>query len=85
MELNLYGQALQVKKTPCDAVTKLEHIHSQDLPSLLWEIKHDMNKYVEVKLFDSANEEFMADISFIDKNNITIELTTAISGKAILT
>lgn len=47
------------------------------------DVNHNLNKLVSVSIIDSANDEVIGDISYIDPNNIRVVFTSAFSGTII--
>lgn len=58
--------------------------HVQSTPLQMWEIQHNMGKFPNVKIVDSSKQLCMADIYYVDENNIRIEFGGAESGDAYL-
>jgi len=58
------------------------YLHDQGVPSAVWYIHHDLNKFPAVTVFDSAGTEVIGHINHVDENNVTITFTAAFSGKA---
>lgn len=58
--------------------------HVQSEPQKIWKIAHNLGKFPNVKIVDSAKQLCMADIYYDDENNITIEFGAAQSGNAYL-
>lgn len=60
-------------------------IFSKDVPSAIWDIKHDLDKYPCVTVIDSGGTVVLGcQIKYIDKNNLTLEFSASFSGKAYL-
>ena len=49
-----------------------------------WFINHNLNKYPSVTVIDSADNEVVGEIEYIDKNNLKIKFASGFSGKATL-
>lgn len=60
------------------------YIHSQKSASNIWHVTHNLNKYPNVTIVDSANTVVVGDVFYIDANNIDIKFTGAFTGKAYL-
>ncbi len=58
--------------------------HVQTTPQKVWYINHNLGKFPNVKIVDSAKQLCMADIYFVDENNVRIEFGSAQSGSAYL-
>lgn len=58
--------------------------HDQAIPSAVWTIEHNLNKYPSVTVIDTAGSEVVGDTSFIDNNNIRITFSAAFSGYALM-
>ena len=59
-------------------------VYTQQTESNEWEIKHDLNKFPSVIVVDSAGTLIQGEITYTDNNNISINFSSAISGKAYL-
>lgn len=59
-------------------------IHEQGVASPVWNVEHNLNKYPAVSVVDSAGNEIIAEVTYLDLNNITITMTSAFKGKAFL-
>ena len=57
---------------------------TQGVPSVLWTIKHDLNKFPSVTVVNEQKETVVGSIKYIDKDNITITFSAAFSGYAYL-
>ena len=49
-----------------------------------WEINHNLEKYPSVSVIDSAGNEVIGDVEYIDINNLVITFKGAFKGKATL-
>lgn len=59
------------------------YVHSQVSPSVSWIVNHNLNKYPNVTVTDSADNVMLADVQYINLNTIKIDFGFAFSGKAI--
>jgi hypothetical protein len=59
-------------------------IYEQAIAANVWEIQHNMKKYPSVTIIDSANNEVMGTVEYIDNNNLRITFNGAFGGKAYL-
>jgi len=60
------------------------YIHNQISASTEWIIKHDLNKYPNASVVDSAGSVVVGDVIYISENEIKVSFTAAFSGKAYL-
>ena len=60
------------------------YIHEQGIASSVWEIQHNLNKYPSVSVVDSAENEIVVEVEYIDKNNVRITMKGASKGRAYL-
>lgn len=60
------------------------YLHIQNTASNIWEINHNLNKYPAVTVVDSAGNEVVGDIEYIDVNNLIMYFKGAFKGKATL-
>ena len=59
-------------------------IFDQAVPSDIWVIVHNLNKYPSVVVVDSAGTQFMAQIEYNSRNQVTVYLNGMTTGKAYL-
>lgn len=59
-------------------------IYDQAVASDTWEINHQLGRFPSVTIVDTSGNKVMADVQYIDANNITISFTNAFAGKAYL-
>ncbi len=57
---------------------------TQDNPSAIWNIQHDLEKFPSVTVIDSANDVVYGNVTYVDENNLTINFSAPFSGKAYL-
>jgi hypothetical protein len=73
-----------------DAVEVIEiagyvsYTHVQLSPSNQWVVAHNLNFYPNVMVIDSGGSMVEGSVTQVDTNNVTINFTGAISGKAHL-
>lgn len=60
-------------------------IFTQLAPSLVWEVKHDMNKYPAYVVIESSGEQIVGDLKYQDLDTLILTFSAPISGKAYLT
>lgn len=65
-------------------VNDKNYIHYQNTASDTWFINHNLNKYPAVNVVDSAGNEVVGDVEYIDVNNLKITFIGAFKGKANL-
>jgi len=58
------------------------YIHTQGIASNVWLITHNMNKFPAVTVVDSAENQVIGDIEYIDENRVMVTFTGAFKGKA---
>lgn len=63
---------------------KFSHIHTQTIAAVQWTVTHNLGKYPSVSIVDSADEEVIGEVEYIDTNSLTIKFTAAFSGKAFI-
>ena len=56
----------------------------QDVAITKWTIPHNLNKFPSVSVVNTNNFIIYGDVEYIDNNNLTIEFSTGISGKAYI-
>ena len=60
------------------------YVHDQGIPSQLWVISHNLNKFPSVCVVDSAKSMVVGQIDYIDLNNMEISFNSSFSGEAYL-
>jgi len=61
-----------------------KYVHTQGVPSAIWNINHNLNKFPSVTSVNNNNIEAKGMIQYTDKNNLTITFSAGFSGKAYL-
>ena len=62
----------------------LNFVFNQLIPSAIWNVTHNLNKYPSVTVVDSGGTVVVGDINYIDTNNLTITFSFIFSGKAYM-
>ena len=83
------GKVLKVNGTTTgvvfeDIVEDKHFTYDQGLPSIMWEINHNLNKFPSAVVVDSAGSVVVGDIQYIDSNNIKITFNASFSGSAYI-
>jgi hypothetical protein len=60
------------------------YIHNQNVPAIMWTITHNLNKFPAVSIVDSAYEEVIGEVEYLDANNLTVRFTAPFSGQAFI-
>lgn len=60
------------------------YVHTQNSPSTTWTINHNLKMYPSVTVVDSAESHVMGQVIYQTLNSVTVEFTSAFSGKAYL-
>ena len=67
-----------------DIVQDKNFVHDQGMPSLVWTIQHNLNKFPSACAVDTAKSMVVGQIDYIDLNNLTITFNASFSGEAYL-
>lgn len=59
-------------------------VFTQDTPSAVWNINHNLGKFPSVSVVNINNVLLYGQVTYIDSNNITIEFSAGFSGKAYM-
>jgi len=59
-------------------------VFTQDVPSSLWLIQHNLGMFPNVTVVDTLEREVETDINYIDENNLTSGSANPATGKAYL-
>lgn len=62
----------------------LAYTHRQDLPSSVWEIHHNLNRYPSVTVVDTAGTRVVGDVVYVDSNTVICTFCGAFGGVAYL-
>lgn len=60
------------------------YIHTQGVPALSWTIVHNLGKYPNINIVDSANADVIGEVVYDSLNQLTVTFSAAFSGKAYL-
>lgn len=80
-ENEYYGIAMY--STPENAADKF-YTHNQTVPSSEWVVEHNLEKYPSVTVTLPSGKVGMADVQYIDANNLTITFAGEETGKAYI-
>ena len=58
--------------------------YTQSVPSAVWIIEHDLNRYPNVVVIDAAGDEVEMDVRYVDADTIILTAAGALSGVAYL-
>jgi len=61
-----------------------DYRHNQNSASSVWTINHNLNKFPNVVVFDSADNQAVGAITHVNKNQLTITFSASFSGTAYL-
>jgi hypothetical protein len=59
-------------------------IYSQEVNSTVWQINHMLDKNPSVTIVNSSDVQVVAEVEYVDANNLTIRFANSTSGKAYL-
>lgn len=63
---------------------KFAHIHTQSTPALTWNITHNLGKFPAVSVVDSADQEVIGEVEYINDSSLNVKFSAAFSGKAYI-
>lgn len=81
------GQLLSSTVTGTEWVTPTQdknYVYVQSVPSVLWSIQHNLNKFPSVTVVNINNVAMYGEIIYIDQNNLQIAFSAGFSGKAYM-
>lgn len=67
-----------------DSTLDKTYIYVQAVPSVLWNINHNLNKFPSVSVVNINNVLLYGEVTYIDSNNLTIAFSAGFSGKAYM-
>lgn len=59
--------------------------HIQNTPATTWNISHNLGKKPSVTIQDNFGNNVIADVTYVNNNNLTINFITSVEGSAYLT
>lgn len=59
--------------------------HIQSTPATTWNISHNLGKKPSVTIQDNFGNNVIADVTYVNNNNLTINFITSVEGSAYLT
>lgn len=60
------------------------YVYHQSVPALVWEITHNMDKFPNVTVVDSAGSVVMGEVTYESKNKLKVAFTAEFGGSAYL-
>ena len=60
------------------------YVHTQVALSAVWTVVHNLGKFPSVSVVDSGGTELLANVVYIDANNLTLTFGAPTSGKAYM-
>ncbi len=72
------------KSTNNWAAIGVEFEHDQGMPSSVWNIQHNLDKYPSCVAVSSNGTTVIGQVDFTDRNNLTLIFSSSFSGKAFL-
>ena len=79
------GENITIEDNVISAQSSDAHfVFEQGIPSTVWSITHNLNKFPAVVVVDSAGQTVLCGVSYIDENNLQINFNGEFSGKAYL-
>ncbi len=79
-------QSLQYYSIQIDEVQGFDsHFEfTQGVPSISWDITHNLNKFPSISVVDTANTTVIGSYEYINKNRVILSFSTPFAGKAFL-
>ena len=66
---------------PGDAFTA---VFAQSSPTTVWLLEHNLGRFPAISLVDTANDQIIGDVSYLDANVARVTFAAPTSGKAYL-
>ena len=67
-----------------DAPFDKTYVYVQSVPSVLWNINHNLGKFPSVSVVNINNVLLYGEVTYVDSNNLTIAFSAGFSGKAYM-
>lgn len=81
------GVVLEGNKTASDlGITGIDksYTYNQNIPSSVWTIIHNLDKYPSVTIVDSAGSVVMGDIEYVSTSTLRVTFSSEFAGAAYL-
>lgn len=70
-----------VSTTGGGGVATTGYVHTQTIPTAVWNVTHNLGKFPSVDVVDSGNSVVVADVHHIDTSSLTVTFGSATSGR----
>jgi hypothetical protein len=67
-----------------DSASDKNYVHTQAVPSAIWNVQHNLNKFPSVTSVNNSNIKMFGEVTYVDENNLTINFSAGFSGKAYI-
>jgi hypothetical protein len=67
-----------------DPNAQRNYVHTQATPALVWDVIHNLGRFPSVTVSDLNNDSVVADIHYINGNELTITIANPTAGRAYL-
>ena len=85
IQVNANGAITRINLNPSITINNnTSYVFSQDTPSMQWVINHNMNRVPNVFAEDLQGNDIMGVIEIVDSNNLRIQFSSPVAGKAYL-
>ncbi len=85
IQVNANGAITRINLNPSITINNnSSYVFSQTTPSLMWVINHNMGRVPSVFAEDTDGNDINGVIEVIDSNNLRIQFSSAVAGKAYL-
>lgn len=64
--------------------TRDYYVHDQQVAAATWTVNHNLGKFASVNVVDTVGDEVVADVTYNSVNQLTINFSAPISGKAYI-
>lgn len=81
------GVVLEGNKTSSDLGlmgSDKTYVYNQNVPSSVWSITHNLDKFPSVTIVDSAGSVVMGEVTYENKNKLKVTFTVEFGGSAYL-
>lgn len=85
IQVNANGAITRINLNPSITINNnSSYVYNQELPSMLWVINHNMGRVPAVFAEDLQGNDINGVIEVIDSNNLRIQFSSPVAGKAYL-
>ena len=63
-----------------NSLSDISYVHAQTVPATVWNVNHNLNTKCAVQVVDSSGNQIVAQIDWIDNNNVQVSFNIPAAG-----